>query len=67
VLAVDNKQYRHWVKDRWGIELSGPEAFHAIGALLDSKVEYRRIVFDAGAAADSVLGLVPHADRRRGA
>ncbi len=43
VLAVDNEQYRHWVKDRWGVELRGAEAFDAIGALLDSEVEYRRM------------------------
>lgn len=43
VLAVDNEQYRYWVRDRWGIELRGAEGFEAIGALLDSDVEYRRI------------------------
>lgn len=43
VLAVDNEQYRYWVRDRWGIELKGAEGFEAIGALLDSKVEYRRM------------------------
>ena len=50
VLAVDNEQYRYWVKDRWGIELRGAEAFDAIGALLDSRVEYRRM--DALEVAD---------------
>ena len=50
VLAVDNEQYRHWVKDRWGIELRGAEGFDAIGGLLDSKVEYRRM--DALGVAD---------------
>ena len=50
VLALDNEQYRHWVKDRWGIELRGGEAFAAIGGLLDSTVEHRRI--DAHEAAD---------------
>jgi tRNA (mo5U34)-methyltransferase len=43
VLAIDNEQYKHWVKDRWGIELEGREAFDAVGDLLDSKVEYRKM------------------------
>ena len=49
VLAVDNEQYLHWVKDRWNIELEGAEAFNAIHGLLDSKVEYRKMdALDAG-------------------
>jgi tRNA (mo5U34)-methyltransferase len=43
VLAVDNEQYRTWVKSRWGIELRGGEGFHAIKELLGSKVLYRRL------------------------
>ncbi|MGH2954591.1 MAG: class I SAM-dependent methyltransferase [Solirubrobacterales bacterium] len=43
VVAVDNEQYRDWVKTRWGIELEGGEAFRAIANLLDSAVEYRRL------------------------
>jgi tRNA (mo5U34)-methyltransferase len=43
VLALDNEQYLHWVKDRWDIELEGAEAFDAIHDLLDSKVEYRKM------------------------
>ena len=43
VLAVDNEQYRHWVKSRWDIDLEGAEAFDAIHGLLDSKVEYRKM------------------------
>jgi tRNA (mo5U34)-methyltransferase len=50
VLAVDNEQYLHWVQDRWGIELRGAEGFEAIGGLIDSKVEYRRM--DAFGVAD---------------
>ena len=43
VLAIDNEQYRHWVKDRWDIELEGAEAFWAVHGLLDSKVEYQKM------------------------
>ena len=43
VIAVDNEQYRVWVKSRWGVELEGGEGFTAIRELLDSKVEYRRL------------------------
>jgi tRNA (mo5U34)-methyltransferase len=42
VLAVDNEQYVGWVRARWGVELEGGEGFRAIGALLGSRVEYRR-------------------------
>lgn len=41
VLAVDNHQYVHWVRDRWGIDLEGGEGFRAIHRLLDSDVEHR--------------------------
>jgi len=43
VVAVDNEQYRVWVKSRWGVELEGGEGFTAIRDLLRSKVEYRRV------------------------
>lgn len=43
VVAVDNQQYRFWVKARWGVELAGGEAFRAISGLLDSQVEHRRL------------------------
>jgi tRNA (mo5U34)-methyltransferase len=43
VVAVDNEQYRAWVRSRWGVELEGGEGFAAIGELLDSNVEYRRL------------------------
>jgi SAM-dependent methyltransferase len=43
VVAVDNEQYRVWVRDRWGIELRGGEGFDAIRELLGSAVEYRRL------------------------
>ena len=43
VVAVDNEQYREWVRSRWGVELRGAEGFHAIGELLGSQVEYRRL------------------------
>jgi tRNA (mo5U34)-methyltransferase len=43
VVAVDNEQYRVWVKSRWGVELEGGEGFRAIRGLLRSKVEYRRL------------------------
>jgi tRNA (mo5U34)-methyltransferase len=43
VVAVDNEQYRSWVKSRWGVELRGGEGFMAIRQLLGSKVEYRRL------------------------
>jgi tRNA (mo5U34)-methyltransferase len=41
VVAVDNEQYREWVRARWGVELEGGEGFRAIAALLHSEVEYR--------------------------
>jgi tRNA (mo5U34)-methyltransferase len=41
VLAVDNEQYVHWVRSRWGIELEGGEGLAAIHELLNSNVEYR--------------------------
>jgi tRNA (mo5U34)-methyltransferase len=43
VVAVDNEQYRHWVRARWGIDLEGGEGFRAIAELLDSRVEYRQL------------------------
>lgn len=43
VVAVDNEQYRDWVRARWGIELEGGEGLRAIARLLGSKVDYRRI------------------------
>ena len=49
VVAVDNEQYVHWVRDRWGVELSGGEGFDAIKRLLGSSVSYRRLdAFDLG-------------------
>jgi SAM-dependent methyltransferase len=43
VVAIDNEQYRGWVRARWGVELEGGEGFRAIAELLDSEVEYLRI------------------------
>jgi len=43
VVAVDNEQYLHWVRARWGIALDGGEGFRAIAGLLNSSVEYRRL------------------------
>jgi tRNA (mo5U34)-methyltransferase len=43
VLAIDNEQYVHWVRDRWGVELAGGEGFRAIHRALQSTVEYRRM------------------------
>ena len=43
VVAVDNEQYRAWVRSRWGVELAGGEGFRAIHELLASRVEYRRL------------------------
>ena len=43
VIAIDNEQYRLWVRARWGVELAGGEGFQAIHRLLDSTVEYRRL------------------------
>jgi tRNA (mo5U34)-methyltransferase len=43
VVAVDNEQYRYWVRDRWDVELRGGEGFGAIAGVLDSSVEYRRM------------------------
>jgi tRNA (mo5U34)-methyltransferase len=43
VVAVDNEQYRDWVRARWGAHLEGGEGFRAIAALIGSRVEYRRL------------------------
>jgi tRNA (mo5U34)-methyltransferase len=43
VVAVDNEQYRDWVRSRWGVELAGGEGISAIRRLLGSNVEYRRL------------------------
>ena len=43
VVAIDNEQYRDWVRARWGVELVGGEGFRAIAALLGSRVSYRRL------------------------
>ncbi|EPH46078.1 class I SAM-dependent methyltransferase [Streptomyces aurantiacus] len=42
VLAVDNHQCLRLARERFGVDLTGGEAFRAIGALLGSRVEYRR-------------------------
>lgn len=42
VLAVDSEQYRHMVKERFGVDVAGGQAFRTIGELLGSRVEYRR-------------------------
>ncbi len=58
VMAIDNEQYRLWVRARWGIELRGGEGFRAIHALLSSDVEYRRLdAFELG-ALDECFDLV---------
>jgi tRNA (mo5U34)-methyltransferase len=43
VVAVDNEQYRDWVRARWGVELDGGEGFEAIAKLLESNVDYARL------------------------
>jgi tRNA (mo5U34)-methyltransferase len=43
LLAIDNEQYVHWVRSRWGTKLEGGEGFRAIHRLLDSRVEYRAL------------------------
>jgi tRNA (mo5U34)-methyltransferase len=43
VLAIDNEQYIRWVRDRWGVELSGGEGFRAVHRSIGSEVEYRHI------------------------
>jgi tRNA (mo5U34)-methyltransferase len=43
VVAIDNEQYIDWVRDRWGVDLEGGEGFRAIQALLDSRIEYRKL------------------------
>ncbi|MQA73496.1 MAG: DUF1698 domain-containing protein [Solirubrobacterales bacterium] len=43
VVAVDNEQYRDWVRARWGVELEGGQGFAAIAELLGSEVEYARL------------------------
>jgi tRNA (mo5U34)-methyltransferase len=58
VLAVDNEQYVGWVRARWGVTLRGGEGFREIGALLDSRVEYRRGDALALSSADERFDLV---------
>jgi tRNA (mo5U34)-methyltransferase len=58
VVAVDNEQYRAWVKARWGIELEGGEGFRAIHALLSSQVEYRRLDAFALDQLDEAFDLI---------
>lgn len=54
VVAVDNEQYREWVRARWGIDLSGGEGLRTIARLLDSRIEYRRLdAFDLDALRES--------------
>ena len=43
VVAVDNEQYVHWVRARFGVPLKGGVGFHAIAGLVASRVEYRRM------------------------
>ena len=43
VVAVDNEQYKDWVRARWGVELEGGEGFRTIADLLDSSVEYKQL------------------------
>ena len=43
VVAIDNEQYRAWVRSRWGVELEGGEGFDAIRQQLGSRAEYRRL------------------------
>lgn len=53
VVAVDNEQYRAWVRSRWAVELEGGEGFRTIAALLGSRVEYRRLdAFDLDALGE---------------
>lgn len=54
VLAIDNQQYRHMARARWGVESAGGDAFRVISGLLSSTVEYRQI---------DVLGLAGAGDR----
>ncbi|MEU6375922.1 methyltransferase domain-containing protein [Streptomyces sp. NPDC046909] len=42
VLAVDNEQYCHMVRGRWGIEIAGGAGFRAMKGLLGSSVDYLR-------------------------
>ena len=59
VVAVDNEQYREWVRARWGVELEGGEGFRAIAALLGSEVEYRPLdAFDLD-RLDELFDLIP--------
>ena len=54
VVAVDNEQYKVWVKSRWGVELEGGEGFAAIRELLRSKVGYRCLnAFDLDQLAET--------------
>ena len=43
VVAVDNEQYRDWVRARWEVDLEGAAGFRAIAELLGSRVDYLRI------------------------
>lgn len=59
VVAVDNEQYKHWVRDRWGVQLAGGEGFATIAQLIGSQVEYRRMeafdVADLGERFDFIF------------
>jgi tRNA (mo5U34)-methyltransferase len=53
VVAVDNEQYREWIRARWGVELEGGEGFRAIAELIHSAVEYRVLdAFDVDALGE---------------
>jgi tRNA (mo5U34)-methyltransferase len=53
VVAVDNEQYREWVRSRWGVELDGGEGFRTIAELIRSAVEYRILdAFDLDALGE---------------
>jgi tRNA (mo5U34)-methyltransferase len=54
VVAIDNEQYRDWVRARWGAQLVGGEGFRAIAELLGSGVEYRQLdAFDLDALPET--------------
>jgi tRNA (mo5U34)-methyltransferase len=43
VVAVDNEQYVHWVRSRFGLELGGGAGFRTIAGMIPSEVAYRRM------------------------
>jgi tRNA (mo5U34)-methyltransferase len=58
VVAIDNEQYREWVRARWGFRLLGAEGFRAIAQLRNSAVAYVRLDATHVRALDEEFDLI---------